>query len=44
MYWGMSGKEKINKPEICNAIEKWFKDHELLEEKLAEQKNVKKKK
>jgi len=44
MYWGISGKEKINKPEICDAIEKWFKDHGLLEEKLAEQKNVKKKK
>jgi superfamily II DNA or RNA helicase len=43
MYWGTSGKDKINKPEICNAIEKWFKDHDLLEEKIIEQKNKKKK-
>jgi hypothetical protein len=44
MYWGISGKEKVNKPDICDAIEKWFKDNDLLEEKLAEQKNIKKKK
>jgi hypothetical protein len=35
MYWGISGKEKINKPEICDAIEKWFKNNDLLEEKLS---------
>jgi hypothetical protein len=35
MYWGISGKEKINKPEICDTIEKWFKNNELLEEKLS---------
>ena len=44
MYWGISGKDKINKPDICDAIERWFKDNGLLEEKLAEQKNIKKKK
>lgn len=47
MYWGISGKEKINKPDICDAIEKWFKDNGLLEEKLADKekpKNAKKKK
>lgn len=47
MYWGISGKEKINKPDICDAIEKWFKENDLLEEKLPDKekiKNVKKKK
>jgi hypothetical protein len=45
MYWGISGKEKINKPEICEAIERWFKDNGLLEEKIPEKsKNIKKKK
>jgi hypothetical protein len=44
MYWGISGKDKINKPDICDAIEKWFKDNGLLEEKIPEPKNTKKKK
>lgn len=44
MYWGISGKDKINKPDICDAIEKWFKDNGLLEEKIPEPKNIKKKK
>jgi len=34
MYWGISGKDKINKPVICDAIEKWFKFRNLLEENL----------
>lgn len=38
MYWGISGKEKINKPDICDAIEKWFKDNGLLEERIKKQK------
>ena len=44
MYWGISGKEKINKPDICDAIEKWFRDNGLLEEKIPEPKIIKKKK
>jgi hypothetical protein len=47
MYWGISGKDKINKPDICEAIEKWFKDNGLLDEILLNKekpKNVKKKK
>lgn len=44
MYWGISGKDKVNKPDICDAIEKWFKDNGLLEEKIPEPKNIKKKK
>ena len=34
MYWGRSGKDSINKPEICKAIQKWFKENNLLEEKI----------
>ncbi len=32
IYWGSSGKDSIPKSEICKAIQKWFKEHNLLEE------------
>jgi hypothetical protein len=34
IYWGRSGKDSIKKPQICKAIQKWFKDNNLLEEKI----------
>jgi hypothetical protein len=36
MYWGSSGKESISKAKICKAIQKWFKDNNLLEEYISE--------
>jgi hypothetical protein len=36
MYWGSSGKESISKSKICNSIQKWFKDNNLLEEYISE--------
>jgi hypothetical protein len=34
MFWGRSGKDSIKKTQICEAIQKWFKDNNLLEEKI----------
>jgi superfamily II DNA or RNA helicase len=36
MYWGSSGKESVPKAKICTAIQKWFKDNNLLEEYISE--------
>jgi len=36
MYWGSSGKESMPKSKICNAIQKWFEDNNLLEEYISE--------
>jgi hypothetical protein len=36
MYWGSSGKESISKAKICSAIEKWFRENNLLEEYISE--------